>query len=74
MNRRKCYVMEWKEVPLEQVKKGQIFKLEPASEADHFVHKEQISLAEEDAVSLPPEQGFARVKAQDVAIVPVVRI
>lgn len=74
MNRRKCFVMDWKEIPLEEIKRGQVFRLEPASEKDRFTDKDQLSIAEEDAVALPPEEGFARVKAQNVAIVPVVKI
>jgi len=53
MGNRKVYVMKWEQVELEDIKKGQVFRMIPGSDEDYKnVNPKEMCLATEDAQPL----------------------
>lgn len=70
---KKCFVLCWKEVDMRAVKKGQLFKMSPASDCD-IIDVNEISIAEDYASQLPRLNGYAVIKSSPVVFTRVEKV
>lgn len=67
---RKCFVLREVEVPMEELKKGDVFRLEPATPDDAVnVGHHEYSLAKNNASKLENEEWNCVVEASNISFV-----